>query len=168
MKHINQHNAVSCLPTAIYMVDGNTGFKTIKNYCRKHFNYNMSTGCTTQGNDVMHFLNSLGHDSYVVAAGEFTGIHKATNFNKAVCCMTFPSVGIYQRVGHAVAWDGSRFYDPSGEYKKAYTAAALFKNYPLNGATMTIICVRLTPLQRLFNSIKFYFYSLPTMFRRTS
>ena len=154
MEFVNQHNNISCLPTAVYMLSNNIKFKTIKNYCRKKLMYSMKTGGTrTDYDNLLKMLRALGHDAYDVPFGPYPGgMHKVTKFNKALICISSPLI----ENGHAIAWDGSQFFDPATKYNKPYHETKLINDYFMYGGNLMIIGIRVHPIQRFHNMIKFY------------
>ncbi len=157
MKLIQQHNNYSCLPTAIAMLTEDASYRKIKNYCRRHFGYSISRrdGCTVNYDSLGGFLKSLGHDVFAPDEGVPADIRRISKYNEAVVCFQYHDGG-----GHAVAWDGSRIFDPSTKYTKPHTLSTFWKIYKNDMESMYMICVKVHPLVRLTNRVKEIYYRL--------
>lgn len=154
MQHIKQHNNHSCVIASIAMVTNGVSYRTIKNYCRKHYRYNVTkqSGCYVNHDQIIEYLKSLGHSILLCESGAQGTISKLSRNQKALIFLSSDGGG------HAVAWDGCRIFDPT--YDKPYTEAMLFKNYDMTKLESSLIVIEETILQRFINKIKMHYYDM--------
>jgi len=110
MELVKQHKC-GCVPASIFMLNDNKEFRQIKRLCKKKFGYSPSRheGCRIHNiSEAIELFKEIGITAHTVkASSTFSNINDIIRYNKAlVMCIS------KDRVGHAVAFDGCKVYDP--------------------------------------------------------
>ena len=154
MRIVKQKNS-ACMPTAIYMLNENKDFRKIKAVCKKRFGHSVSKriGCEISDyNHVVDALHDLGFkDAYLEPPGQFRFLNSRILYRKAL-------VFIIDRfgIGHAVAWDGHKFYDPSVGVMTEKNLFSVYSNYD----HVMIISVKTPFIKRVVNAFIKPFYEI--------
>lgn len=154
MQHIKQHNNHACIIASIAMLTEGVSYRSIKNYCRKHFQYNVTkqSGCFIEHDIFIEYLESLGHSIFHIKTGASGKISELCKNRKAIIFLSIDDGG------HAVAWDGCRIFDP--DCKQPYNESNLFKLYDMSNAEVGIIAIDIPILNRVVNRFKSYYYKM--------
>jgi len=110
MELVKQHHS-GCLPASVFMLNNNKEFRQIKRLCKKKFGYSPSRheGCRIHNiSEAIELFKEIGITAHTVKGGAtFANINDIIRYNKALVVCTSKDL-----VGHAVAFDGCKVYDP--------------------------------------------------------